>query len=78
MDEKGKQFCDKLASILEVKEVNFNDILKDFELWDSLTVLSVIVMIDSDYGKTVYAKEIMGLTTVEDLYQFVQKNEVHK
>jgi len=73
MDEKEKQFCDKLASILETKEVKFEDILKNFELWDSLTVLSIIIMIDSEYGVTVYAKEIMELKTVQDLYLFVQK-----
>ncbi len=68
-----EKFCEKLANILETDEVKSEDILKDFEEWDSLSVLSIIVMIDSDYGVTIFAKDIMKLKTIKDLFSYIQK-----
>ena len=61
--------------ILEVDEVKPENVLSGFEQWDSLSVLSVIVMADSDYGVTIYAKDIMKLATVEDLFLFIQNKQ---
>lgn len=75
MMEKVVEFCEKLAEILEVDEVKPENVLSGFEQWDSLSVLSVIVMADSDYGVTIYAKDIMKLATVEDLFLFIQNKQ---
>jgi len=68
-----EKFCEKLADILETDEVKSEDILKDFEEWDSLSALSIIAMIDSDYGVTIFAKNIMKLKTAKDLFSYIQK-----
>lgn len=73
MEKKVEIFCEKLADILETDEVKLENVLKDFEEWDSLSVLSIIAMIDSDYGVTVFAKDIMKLKTVKDLLSYIQK-----
>lgn len=73
MEKKVEKFCEKLADILETDEVKLENVLKDFEEWDSLSVLSIIAMIDSDYGVTIFAKDIMKLKTVKDLLSYIQK-----
>ena len=66
------EFYKKLAFILEVEEIKPENLLSDFEAWDSLSILSVIVMADSDYGLTIYAKDIKELKTVGDLFLFIK------
>ena len=73
LKKKAEKFCEKLADILETDEVKIVDALKDFKQWDSLSVLSIIAMIDSEYGITVFAKEVMKLKTVKDLFSYIQK-----
>lgn len=73
MEKKAEKFCEKLADILETDEVKLENVLKDFEEWDSLSALSLIAMVDSDYGVTIFAKDIMKLKTVKDLFSYIQK-----
>ena len=73
MEKKTEKFCEKLADIVETDEVKLENVLKDFEEWDSLSVLSIIAMVDSDYGVTIFAKDIMKLKTVKDLFLHIQK-----
>ena len=64
----------KVAEILEVDEVKPVDILDGFEEWDSLAVLSVIVMIDSDYHINLTSKEIRNSSTGQGLLDLVKRN----
>lgn len=66
-----KVFYDNLAEILEVDEVKPNDILQDFENWDSLTVLSVLAMLDASFGLNMTAKDLQKIETVGKLAEFV-------
>jgi acyl carrier protein len=70
-------FYIKLADFLEVDEVKPSDILANFETWDSLTVLSIIAMIDSDYGVNMNGEDFKEIKTAEDLRNYVigKKNE---
>lgn len=42
-------------------------VLEDLENWDSMTKLSLIVLMDDRFGKKVAGKEIEGLKTVRDI-----------
>ena len=57
----------KLADILEIDELKPEDILQDMPEWDSLTILSVIAMVDSDYNVSLTAEELANFTTASDL-----------
>lgn len=61
----------KLAELLEVDTVESTDILEVFPLWDSLTVLSLLSILDSDYGVNITAQDIRGLKTAGELAAFV-------
>ena len=68
MDE---QFYVDLAEQLEVDAVVPDDILTDFEAWDSLTVLGIVAMIDARYRVNVFARELAAISTVGELAQLV-------
>ncbi len=68
-------FLQKLASILEVETVNEGDDLKAFPSWDSLAVLSVIAMLDSNYGVNLRAADFQTVKTAADLWNLVQSKK---
>ncbi len=63
-----ENFLVLIAEILEVDEVRSTDILEDFDSWDSLTVLSIIALIDDKFKKVFDAKTITSCITIQDLY----------
>ena len=68
-------FLQKLAGILEVEVVNEGDDLKAFPSWDSLAVLSVIAMLDSNYGVNLRAADFQTVKTAADLWNLVQSKK---
>lgn len=71
-------FYDNMAEILEVDEVKPNDILQDFENWDSLTILSVLAMLDANFGVNMTAKNLQKIETVGELATFVDSRREEK
>jgi acyl carrier protein len=69
------EFLTKIAAILEVDEVKEADELKAFSQWDSLSVLSVIAMLDADHGVNLHAAEFGPLKTAGDLWKLVQSRK---
>jgi acyl carrier protein len=65
-------FLNKLTSILEVDVVNQDDLFEGFDAWDSLTVLSVIAMIDADYNINLIATDLAGVKTPGELYALLE------
>lgn len=57
----------KLAEILEVTSVEKDDVLANFENWDSLTALSVLAMLDAEYGINLTARQLREVHTVAEL-----------
>ena len=69
------EFYTRLTDILEVDEVAPGDVLRDFAEWDSLTVLSVIAMMDANYGVNISAAELRTITTVGELADLAAARE---
>ena len=70
-----EQFKEELIDILEVDELNNSDILRDFEEWDSLTVLSIISAIADRYDITISANDLSTMITIKDLFKFIEANK---
>ena len=66
------EFCQRLAEILDIEEVKPENVLRGFEQWDSLAVLSVLAMADSKYGVTIRADEIRLVVTAAELAKLVE------
>jgi acyl carrier protein len=66
------EFLAKIARIIEISEVKETDDLKAFPQWDSLTVLSVIAMLDADYGINLRAADFQQISTAGGLWKLVE------
>ena len=60
-----------IADILEVEEVEEDNVLEDFETWDSIAVLSVISVITEETGLFPHANEINKFKTVSDIMKAI-------
>ena len=69
------EFLKSLAMILEVPGVKAGDDLKSFPQWDSLSVLSVIAMVDANYGVNLRASDFENLKSTEDVWKFIQSKK---
>lgn len=45
----------------------------DSDFWDSLTAVTIQMMIDDEYGVKVDIKQLSNFKTLNELYQFVQE-----
>jgi acyl carrier protein len=68
-------FLRKLAEVLEIPEVKAGDELKSFPQWDSLAVLSVIAMLDADYGVNLRAADFASVQSAGDLWNLVESKK---
>lgn len=63
----------KLAEILEVESLDVKSKFSDYEAWDSLAILYIISMLDSDYHKSMKADEIKQFENIESFCNAVLK-----
>jgi acyl carrier protein len=54
-------------------EIGENDAFRDKEEWDSLAHLSLIALLDEEYGVEIEDEEFKTLKTFGDIYKTVQK-----
>jgi acyl carrier protein len=64
-----EKFINSLKDTLEIqnREVLLNDKFRDYKEWDSLAQLSLIAMLDDEYGVAIENEKFIKLITVEDL-----------
>ena len=74
---KKKEFIDELKDVLEIEdedqEITLETNLKDLEEYDSLSVLSIIAMIDKNFGKQIPSSDFVKVTTVSSLIELIGK-----
>lgn len=63
---------EKLNLLEELLDIEKDTLSEDTELnnlsqWDSLAVIIVIAMFDSDFGKIITSEEVKGFVTVNDI-----------
>jgi acyl carrier protein len=68
-----EDFYKQLAEILEVDMVNPSDDLRQFPIWDSLTVLSICAMVDSKYRVSVNAADLAAIKSAGELASLVSE-----
>ena len=74
---KTEDFINELKDALEIededREITLETILKELEEYDSLSVLSIIVMIDKNFGKQISSADFVRVTTVNTLMDLIGK-----
>jgi len=68
-----EKLIDGLAEALEMEsaEINMEDQFRNYEEYSSLSELSVLAMLDSDFGIEIEMKEFNKYITVSDLLKLV-------
>ena len=74
---KTEDFINELKEALEIEdedqEITVKTYLKDSEGYDSLSVLSIIAMIDKNFGKQIPSSEFAKVITVGNLIELIGK-----
>jgi len=67
-------FLDLLEELFETDKSNIKmtDHFRDYETWDSLTLLGMGALIHSEYGITIPRIDFEKIITVEELYNYIQ------
>lgn len=60
-----EELIEKLVEILEVEELDVTKKFTDYEEWDSLSALSILAMLDSDYKISMKADEVKSFESIE-------------
>ena len=68
-----ENFESYMAEILEEESVTLGDEFESFDAWDSLAVLSIIALCDSEYNVPLSAQEINDSKTIEGLKNLIQE-----
>ncbi len=67
---------EKLALLEEMLELETGDLNENMELakikkWDSMAALSLIVLMDDEFGRTLSAEQIREFVTVKDILDYM-------
>lgn len=70
-----EKFLEQVKEVFELEdtEVHLEDNFRDYERWDSLTNLTLIAMLDSEFGVVIDSKDFNKLNTVGELLYEVEK-----
>lgn len=68
------RFYSSMAEILEVERVKDEDVLSQFDAWDSLTKLSIIALAGSEYRTVLRSRDLDAMETVGALKLHLEKN----
>ncbi len=67
-----EDFLEKMAELLEEDTVQLNDVIIDFDAWDSLTSLSIIAYVGEEFNKTISAAQIIEVKTIGGLFELIK------
>ena len=74
---KTDDFINELKEALEIEdedqEITLETNLKDLEEYDSLSVLSIIAMIDKNFNKQIPSSDFIKITTIKSLLDLIGK-----
>lgn len=69
-----KEFIENLAEQFDdtdITEIQPETEYQELDEWSSLTAMSIIAMVKTQYGKTITGREIRKCQTVEELFNLV-------
>lgn len=58
-----------LEEVMDLEEgtLKADTILSDLDVWDSLTRLSIIIMLEENFGKELKGEQIRSFKTIDDI-----------
>ena len=71
LEEFFELFCEELDDT-DLSVVSTLTDFKNIDVWDSLTALSIISMIDEEFEILLTGNDMLNSTSIEDLYTLVE------
>jgi acyl carrier protein len=70
-----KEFIEKLEELFELSQgsIDSKDNFREYEVWDSLALLSLMAMLDDEYNVTIPRDDFQKLNTIEEMYNYINK-----
>lgn len=56
----------------ESSDIQANTCFQELDEWSSLSAMSIIAFVKTNYNKTITGKEIRSCETVEELFELIQ------
>jgi acyl carrier protein len=71
------KFIEKLEEMLEMSDgsINLKDNFREYDVWDSLALLSLMAMLEDEYSITIPRDEFQKINTIEELFNYVNINQ---
>lgn len=66
-----QKFLDFVAEVMEVDSVNMDLPYKEGK-WDSLMMLTLVMELEAEYGKTIPVESLGNIKTLADMYELVK------
>jgi acyl carrier protein len=76
-----KEFVEKMRDLFEdtaPEEISEGTYFQELDEWSSLTALSIIAMVKTEYERNITGKQIRTCATIEDLFNYIQNLEITK
>jgi len=69
------QFLDFVADVMnvDVSDISLDIVYKEYEKWDSLMMLNLIMEVEEEYEVRIPLETIGSIKTLRDLYNLTQK-----
>jgi acyl carrier protein len=69
-----KEFITRVKDVLDIndREISLNDTFRNYPEWSSLAALSMIAMIDEEYGVVIDTAEFRKLITLSELLKAIE------
>jgi len=69
-----EKLVENLIEIFEVDNLDVSLGFDELDSWDSLAVLSILALLDSDYHINMSKKELDSFTSIEEFIKYVEIN----
>ena len=69
MNEFIKKLSEEVLEETQIEDLNPDTIIRDLDEWDSMCVMLLIGLADSNYGKSITGEEISKCLTIKDLFK---------
>ena len=72
-----EKFIIQLEDVFEkdASSIIASDTFRDYDEWDSLSVLSLVAMLEDEYGVIIPRDKFDAIKTVQGLFDYVKNNQ---
>ena len=70
-----QKFLDLVKETLEIedRDIQLSDNFRDFQEWDSLANLSLVAILDDEFGIVIDTERFKQMTTLQEVFDEIQK-----